>query len=162
KSDEGDAILERLISLIEPRTSIPLMLDAPDDASLENLISLDPVLLDCATAFEKRLIFDAVEAGKLCYVVTLRPSEKILKTSFEPLDLYRMLEVVGDILLNLPILEDVPDIAEYDTDKYYFSFKFLVASDYAPDLIEDLLATFYEIGEMSARLCNKNSTQAQN
>ena len=153
--DEIDTHIEKLRGLFEPFASRELRLDAPEQNALEAELDLDPAFLESASAFERRLLLDAVERGKKCYIVSIRPSEGILKTGLEPLDLYGMLEVAGDVLLNLPILEEVPDITEYDVNKYYFRFKFLIASDYSPNELEDILATFYEIGEIEFKSCNR-------
>ncbi len=162
KSDRGEASVKEIETHIEQLrvlfvlfASGQLRLDAPEQNALEAELNLDSAFLESASPFEKRLLLDAVERGKGCYIVSIRPSEGILKTGLEPLDLYGMLEVAGDVLLNLPILEEVPDITEYDVNKYYFRFKFLIASDYGPKELEDILATFYEIGEIEFKLCNR-------
>lgn len=154
--EEVDQAVAGVLSLLKPKVQSPLVLEAPHSDDLHAVLDLDPLLLSTATPFEMRLILDAVEQGKMCYVLTVQPSREILKTSFEPLELYGMLEVAGDVLLNLPILEDVPDISEYDVDTFYFRFKFLVASDYGPDELEDILATFHEMGEVTAVQCNRD------
>jgi len=162
KSDRGEASVKEIETHIEQLRALfvlfasgQLRLDAPEQNALEAELNLDPAFLESASPFERRLLLDAVERGKECYIVSIRPSEGILKTGLEPLDLYGMLEVAGDVLLNLPILEEVPDITEYDVNKYYFRFKFLIASDYNSKELEGILATFYEIGEIEFELCNR-------
>ena len=151
-----DQLLSRLAGPVERYASKPLLLDEPNEEQLAEAVELDPMLLACASAFEKRLLLDAVQQGKSCYVVTVAPSEGILQTSFDPLDLYGMLEVAGDVLLNLPILDEVPEITEYDVEKYYFRFKFLIASEFSLTELRDILATFYEIGTVEVAQCDRS------
>ena len=120
--------------------------DTTEESSFEIDLDLDNDLKIFLTEEEVEKIKVKAEKGENFFQVNVKYPDDILNTNFKPFEgLFTGLEIAGDIITVFPDISNVPEIDEYQVDKFYFSLKILIASSSSLQDVELLLGGFADM-----------------
>ena len=93
----------------------------------------------------QRLVAEACQHGKKIYVLDIGFDDEVMKGSFDPMNLFMMLEMVGDVLSSALNIDNVPEFEQFSAEKFYLQYRYLIASGESNEAILKTLTTMENI-----------------
>jgi len=138
-----DKIVVKLTNLLGQARKKSSELDA-----LMNMSLMDGTTIARLNIEEKNIIADEYEKAIPIYEINIGFPENVIELGYEPISAVPILEKIGNILVSIPIIEKVPDIAGFDEKKFGMSFRFLLSTVISPaEMLKrlDALPRFFAI-----------------
>ncbi len=124
-----------------------------DKFSANVTVDLSEGLKKATSEDEIKDIVELINSGKKVYEIIANIDNNVFQTDFDPLNIFKILELAGDLIKTHTILDDVPDdLKDFDAKTFYFKFVCLLATADEKDQVAGLLSTMdlakFEIREL--------------
>lgn len=77
---------------------------------------------------EKSILADELQKSTSIFEVHIGMDGNALEMGYDPISIVPMLENIGNIVARVPQIEGVPEIADFDVNKFTLGFRFLLSS----------------------------------
>ncbi|GEM_PF-34305 len=119
-------------------------------------IDLDPEFYNALSEKEINFIGEEIAKGNYIYEVDIIYPQDVLQTTFKPFEgLFTGIEIVGELISVLPDIGKVPELSDYDIEKFYISLKVIISSNLSFESFKSMLAGFSDTMEMNFKELNK-------
>ncbi|MBF0275827.1 MAG: chemotaxis protein CheA, partial [Nitrospinae bacterium] len=89
---------------------------------------------------DKRLLSDAVAKGQKIYTVGLSLKHDVMKSAFDPMNIYMVIEMIGGLITSHIDISNVPDFDSFDSEKFYLKYQYLVSSTLSEEKIKLIIS----------------------
>ena len=115
-------------------------------------LNIDERFYNVLTEQDIKKIKEEYYSGKLIIEIKVEYPEDILKTTFKPFEgFFTGTEIVGDLLACYTDISKVPELDEYEIDKFYFSIVVLLSTSMSFDDAQHMLSGFSDTLKMEMR-----------
>lgn len=105
-------------------------------------VDLTENIKKATTDSELNEIIELIQNGKNVYEIFATIDKNVFKTDFDPLNIFKILELAGDLIKTHTVIDDIPEkLEDFDSETFYFKFVCLLASSDDKDQIMGLLST---------------------
>jgi len=128
--------------------------EVKDDKPSANVtVDLSESLKKATSEDEIKDIVEIIKSGKKVYEIVANIDNNVFQTDFDPLNIFKILELAGDLIKTHTIIDDVPsDLEDFDAKTFYFKFVCLLSTSDEKDQVAGLLSTMdlakFEIREL--------------
>ena len=115
-------------------------------------LNIDERFYEVLTEGDIERIKNEYSQGKLIIEIKVEYPEDILKTTFKPFEgFFTGTEIVGDLLACYTDISKVPELDNYEIDKFYFSIVVLLSTSMSFDDAQHMLSGFSDTLKMEMR-----------
>jgi len=111
-------------------------------SSKQSTVEFSKNLQKIITTEEVSEIVKIIDSGKHVYEIYADIDKNVFQTDFDPLNIFKILELAGDLIKTHTVIDEIPsNLEDFDADIFYFKFICLLATPDEKDQILGLLST---------------------